>query len=214
MKGTISVISALVSLTLFFSSAALAAPIAASTELAIAKDLEVKINRVNANDGSWDAKTVDALEFGALNFKSGTDGNGKQWTLFLPDYYFAIDVSAKKGSLPVNGSIQVTYVEGSNPNSPGHGLGYKATITYCNTYFASKGDLKNKKTTDSVLGKVLIKDGFALPVSAIKGGWLRLYVGIATLDPNAALPDPSGAEVFSPADKSGDYSGGIVVTLI
>ena len=206
----------LLTFTLSFSSVTLAAPahIGASTELAIAKDLEATVSRVNANTGVWSKRPSSALEFGALNFKSGKDASDKEWMLFLPDYYFAIDVSAKNGSLPVDGSIQVTYNEGSNPNAPGHGLGYKATLTYCKTYFASTGDFKNNKTTDSILGKVLIKDGFTVPTSAVRADWLRIYVGIVTLDPKASPADPAGAEVFSPADKAGAYSGGLVITLM
>jgi len=199
---------------LSLASVSLAAPIAASTELAIATDVEATVSRVDAASGAWTKQASRALEFGGLKLKTGKKPDGTEWSLFLPDYYYVIDIGPKKGTFPAHGSIQINYNEGANPNAPGHGLGYKATVTYCKTYFASRNDWKNKKTTDAILGKVLIKDGFSLPISAVEDGWLRLYVGIVTNDPNANPADPSGAEVFSGADKAGNYSGGLVITLI
>ena len=47
----------------------------------------------------------------------------------------------------------------------------------------------------------------------IKGGWLRIYFGIATGDPNAIPPEPPGTKTFSPADPGGSYTGVFTVSF-
>jgi hypothetical protein len=211
-----------VGLSVLFCSVALAAPgpIAASTTLNVATDISATVSQIDSKgtatptDDTWAAAPGGTLSFGTLSLKTGVDPQGRTWSVFLPQYYFAIDVGFPDGGMPTSKSIGVTYGSDVRPAGATKGLGDKATITYCKTYFAAPGDWALKKTTDSVIEKKLLKDGNTIVTSAIAGGWLRMYVGIVTLDPAAVPLDPAGADIFSPSDITGTYSGTITISLI
>jgi len=127
--------------------------------------------------------------------------------IYLPDHYFFIDVGPQAGSANVD--VTVSYVEGANPNSPSHGLGWKATIVF----------VKIVGTTETFMSshgpKKMLKDLSGEHVTAAElsgGGFLRMYMGFVTKDPAAAIPDPAASEVFSAADRAGAYSGSLVIT--
>ncbi len=143
-----------------------------------------------------------ALSFGSLTFNA-TNG------IYLPDHYFVVDLASQGGAGTPN--VTLTYTEGANPNSStgGNGLGKKATATF----------VKVAGTTETGLTghgpKKLLSDlssGENIAASEITGGFLRVYLGIVTGDPNASFPDPSGAEVFSNADSGGTYDGTLLVS--
>ncbi len=140
-----------------------------------------------------------ALSFDPLIF----DNTNKIW---LPAHYFAIDVGPGGG--PGSTDVTVSYTEGLNPNAPGHGLGWKTTATFMKvaggveTPIAAHGpkkmlkDLSSEHVTTAELGS----------------GILRLYVGVVTKDPTAAIPDPAASEVITNADKTGTYDGSLVIS--
>ncbi len=222
MKLGILSLAVCAGLSLLLCSVALAAPapIAASTLLNVATDISAAVSQIDSKgtatptDDTWAIAPGGALAFGTLSLKTGTDPMGRTWSVFLPQYYFAIDIGFPDGGMPSGKSIVVAYGSDVRPPGATSGLGDKATITYCRTYFAAPGDWELNRTTDAVIEKKLLKDGNTVPTSAITGGWLRMYVGIVTLDPTAVPVDPAGAQIFSPSDITGTYSGAVTISLV
>ena len=125
--------------------------------------------------------------------------------IYLPDHYFFIDIAPSGGS---NVDVTLSYNEGANPNAPAHGLGWKATTTFMKVTGSTETPL-------SALGpKKMLKDlsGEHITPAETSGAFLRVYLGIVTKDPSAAIPDPAASEVFSAADKPGSYDGALVIT--
>jgi hypothetical protein len=152
------------------------------------------------------AVSGSALSFGTLHLVTNTDGS----SLFLPNNYFVIDVAAVGGA----GSTDVTlaYTEGSNPNSPGHGLGYKSVATLVKV--SGSGSSQTEAVTAHGKKKLIDFATAAEHVTPaeLAGGFLRIYTGIVTKDPAAVPLDPATSEVFSLGDKPGTYSGSLVIT--
>lgn len=158
-------------------------------------------------DDQWIEK-VSSFDFGELKQVSGYT-EGKKWTLFLPRYYFAVDIGLTGGGFDPTKNIVVEYLPEEEVSPPGieGGLGDRITITYVRT----KG--KGKRTWDKILEKRLFKESNTVPLWKVLGGWLRLYVGVVSKDPNAVPPDPPGAKVFTPSDPVGEYKGAIRISF-
>ena len=145
--------------------------------------------------------TGTSLSFDPMTFNTA---NG----IYLPNHYFAISVTPAGGA--GNPNVSVNYTEGSNPNAAAsaHGLGWKSTATFVKV---------TGPTTETVLpthGKKLLKDiaGENINAPELGGGYLRVYLGIVTGDPNAQPPNPSGNEVFTNTDNPGAYGGTLTIT--
>ena len=148
------------------------------------------------------------LSFDPMTFITTNNAN-----IYLPDHFFAIDVVAQGGA--GSPSATLTFSQTTNPNAPAHGLGWKATATFTKVTF--KGPLPTD-TTEAPMSahgpKKLLKDvnGESITTAETAGGWLRVYVGVVTLDTTQTIPDPTGAEVFSNADKPGSYEGTLLIS--
>jgi len=134
-----------------------------------------------------------------LNFDTMTFNT--QYGVWRPDHYFAIDV----GTIGGGGNVTtiVTYSEGANPNGTGHGLGYKAQATFQKVTLVG-GDQQESSIT--AIGKKrlgALTGGVTVTPAQITGGWLRVYLGVATGD----LAEAADSEPFTNADKSGTYDG-------
>lgn len=156
------------------------------------------VNRIVAATGVATAVTGTTLTFNPLVFNTANQ-------IYLPNHYYSIAVAPVGGA----GSPQATvsYAEGTNPNAPGHGLGWKTVATFVKAVGAVETVIPGH-------GKKMLKDLTSENVTAAEtaGGILKLYVGIVTKDPAAVPPDPAASEPFTNADAAGTYTGTLTIT--
>lgn len=154
---------------------------------------------VNSTSGVRTAITGTALSFDPLIYQPSLG-------IYLPDHYFVVESGLTSGA--GNQDITVVYTEGTNPNNPGHGLGWKTVATF------NKVTGPTTEVTLSAHGKKMLKDLTAEHITAAEIGTnlLRMYVGVVTKDPAAVPLDPAASEVISNADRQGAYNGTLVVT--
>lgn len=177
-----------------------------------------KIQYVEGGDDLWLEQDVGtSLQFGELGLNTFIDPVTEAVNnIFLPQHYFAIDVGIN-GVYPDNGQISISYTDVVNPNAAQakEGLATHATLTFKKvtiTGVDTSGDPIEEETTLGS-GKYLLGDlPSGVTFASLRGGWLRLYAGIVNLDPDAAIPDPTGAEPFTPGDLGGAYEGYITLT--
>ena len=146
------------------------------------------------------ASNATIMSFDALTYNT-------TYGYWAPDHYFAVDVGTTGGS--GNVTTVVTYTEGTNQNAAtgGHGLGYKGLATFV------KETISGTTTTETSItahGKKRLIDltGETVTPAQVSGGWLRVYLGIAT----GATGEPTGTELFTNLDHSGTYDGTITFT--
>lgn len=205
----------------------------AKTTLPPATGVSITINRVEQTGGTSTPKNPDddtfvwtpatSLAFGDLKLREGIkkvviDGKDVdlKWSLFLPDYFYAIDVGLSGGGFDPTKTVKVTYAKGTSPSglpTGDDGLGNRASITYAKVVLT---DWAKNKTADTFIEKVLLRYAKNEPLTAVSGGWLRLYVGVNTADPDALHPDPVSTEwkIFSASDPLGDYTADLTLSLI
>lgn len=128
--------------------------------------------------------------------------------IWVGSRFFAIDVAptaANGDPAPGNyGSISFSYAGNTVPagQPPTEGLNKRATLTAV---------LVDAQQKESVLRKGAIGNSFASLTNAdVTGGFLRVYVGLATGETGAnAIP---GSVPFTNADKPGAYTGTLTIT--
>jgi hypothetical protein len=175
-----------------------------SAEVPQATGIAINASQVNASTEVWSTVSGNTLDFGMMTLSA--DG------VYLPDHYFAVDVGATGGA--GTPSVTVSYTEGTNPNSPDHGLGWKSTATFVRVEGGPGPEDQTEVPLSAHGPKKLLKDlsGELFSESEISGGFFRFYLGIVTGDPEATFPDPAAAEVFTNADAHGEYTGTLLVS--
>ena len=167
-----------------------------------ATGVSINAASIAAATSTWTALASNAttMSFDTMTFNS-------TYGYWAPDHYFAVDVGTTGGS--GNLTTVVTYTEGTNQNAAtgGHGLGYKGIATFM------KVTGSGTSTTEASIaahGKKRLIDltGETVTPAQVSGGWLRVYLGIAT----GAAGEPTGAELFTNLDHSGAYTGTITFT--
>lgn len=207
----------IVALTLFLGISLLICPVGFAVEETFtiqatvpnATGATINAYSVPSGGGSWTSVST-TLNFGSLTYDSE---NG----IYLPGHYYVLEVAPQGGSgLP---SVTATYTEGANPNDSvsKNGLGWKATATFLKTVWVGPGPGDTQESPLSTHGpKKLLKDlssGEQILDSELTGGWLRIYVGVVSKDPDADYPDPGNAEVFSNSDMPGAYDGTLHISV-
>lgn len=174
------------------------------------------------------AVVATSLNFDPLTLfkfnESGAEDPAGKYHVFLPNHFYSIDMSYTytAGAGTIN-QISFTFQETAKPANQPNGLGRKATATTVKKRLLSDGSEAIEQLSDRIT-KVLLENvslaGITLPELAQFGGtgsgWLRMYVGLVTKDPalgTADIENASGtlAEVFSPGDLPGPYSGILTV---
>ena len=149
-----------------------------------ATGVSINAASIAAATSTWTALASNAttMSFDTMTFNS-------TYGYWAPDHYFAVDVGTTGGS--GNLTTVVTYTEGTNQNAAtgGHGLGYKGIATFM------KVTGSGTSTTEASIaahGKKRLIDltGETVTPAQVSGGWLRVYLGIAT----GAAGEPTGAE--------------------
>jgi hypothetical protein len=163
----------------------------------------ITVNRVNSQTNQWSAVNSTNLSFGNLGL------NSVLGTYFANDY-FSIDV-APTGAAP-DYQTTVTYTEGSNPNQPRNGLGAKATLTFLKATGQGQDTVETPLSSHGPKRLLRSLNGETILSRETSPGWLRCYLGLVTMDPNALIPDPVGAEPFNVGDRPGEFSGTLTIT--
>lgn len=192
---------------LFFGSTALVMAASGSQTYTVsatvpaASSVGFTASSVNSSTNAFTTVNGTSLSFDPLTFDTTNH-------IFIPDHYFAIGVGPANGAGSTD--VTVSYTEGANPNNvsggSGHGLGWKTVATF----------VKLSGTTETMLTahgpKKLLKDLASEHVTSAELGTatLRLYLGIET-NPTA-VGEPAGAEVISAADRTGSYTGSLVIS--
>ncbi|MCA9399528.1 MAG: hypothetical protein KC684_04660 [Candidatus Omnitrophica bacterium] len=173
-----------------------------SATIPLASAINIVAVEVDGQTGQF-GNTVTALNFDPMVLDTGLG-------VFFPDHFFAIDIGTSGGA--GTPSVTVTYTEGSNPNSPGNGLGWKSTLTFVQVTGLEPNQVETPLAAHGP--KKLMKDlsGETVSSAEIAGGFLRMYAGIFTGDPNATIPEPANGEVFSLGDNAGSYSGTLTIS--
>ena len=172
----------------------------------------------------WAGSTeVGSIDFDPLTLETFTVTEGdvtRTYQAFLPSHYYAIDLGYTYGAGSAISSIGFAYAEGANPNAAnpdGGGLGSKATVSLVRKALDSEGEELPEEVSDTLETKVLLTDigSASVSMTELAGGWLRVYVGLVTKNPELDASDvefTEEAEVFSPGDIPGGYSGTLTIT--
>ena len=176
-----------------------------SATVPLPSGVSIAATSINSTSSVRTAVSGTALSFDPLTFNTTNQ-------IWLPDHYYAIDIGPGGG--PGATSAVVSYTEGTNPNSAiaAHGLGWKSTATF---FKVSGSGASTVEASLSAHGpKKMLKDlvNENVTTAELTGGTLRMYVGIVTKDPTAVIPDPAASEVISNADRSGTYTGSLLIT--
>ena len=161
--------------------------------------LDVHISKVT--NGQWPAAgspSEPSIAFGTLAFDTTNH-------IFLPDCYFAVDVGVNSNA--ADWTVTHTISSMVNQSVPTANLDHNVIVTFAKTVTTKTG------TDDTVLSKVSFaaSNGVSYGKSALSGGWLRIYYGIATGDLKASEPpDVSPVTTDTPA---GYYVGSVTITL-
>lgn len=168
-----------------------------SASVPLATGVTFTASSVDAATNTFTPVTGTALSFDPMTF----DTTNQIW---LPNHYFAIDISASGGAGSTDATF--TYTEGTNPNSPGNGLGWKSSATFVRVNGTTETPLAHGTS-----GKMLLKDlsGEHITPAELQGGRLRTYLGINTGDATT----PATGEVFSNADGAGNYTGTLLISV-
>ncbi len=166
-----------------------------SASVPVATGASITASRVNSTNNVFSPVVGTSLSFDPMTFDAV---NG----IFLPDHYFVIDSGAIGGAGTPD--IVVTYTEGTNPNSPGKGLGWHAAATFVRVQGTTEIPLTSHGP------KKLLKDlaGEHITIAETVGGFFRMYLGVVTGD----AATPTGGVPFSTGDRPGTYTGTLVVT--
>ncbi|MCA9409306.1 MAG: hypothetical protein H6755_06220 [Candidatus Omnitrophica bacterium] len=174
-----------------------------SATIPAATGISITPSQVDSQTNQFSAVSGTNLSFDPMSLDTQ---NG----IYLPDHFFALDIGATGGA--GSPTVTVTYTEGANPNSPGNGLGTKATATFVKVEGTGSSEVQTGLTNHGPKKMLKNLSGEQVDGSEIAGGFLRIYLGIVTGDPNATFPDPTGSEVFTNADAPGTYDGTLVIS--
>jgi hypothetical protein len=146
----------------------------------------------------------------SLDFSTAGTGMSYDLTngIWVGSRFFAIDLATTKADgTPAPGTYgSVSFSYGGNVVPAGQGasegLNKRATLTAVKV---------NSDSTETSLRKGAIGNAFASLTNAdVAGGFLRVYVGLATGETGAnAIP---GSVPFTNADKPGTYTGTLTIT--
>jgi len=149
--------------------------------------LSVGISKIDADTGKW-YPNQSSIDFGILHFDD-------TYKIFRADCYYAVDVGVDTNAA----SWTIEHNAGTITDGKGHYLDDNINVTFMqqldDTNANELGRYKYSNSTRSFVK------------SQISPGWLRIYYGVATGNPD----DP--AEVITMSKPAGTYTGTITITL-
>lgn len=150
--------------------------------------LSIGISKVDADTGQWHPNQ-SSIDFGVLQFDD-------TYKIFRANCYYAVDVGVEANAA----SWTISHNAGPITDGKGHYLDDNISVTFVQQL----GD--QEKGAD--LGKYKYSNATRSFIkSQISPGWLRIYYGVATGNPD----DP--AEVITMSKPAGTYTGTITITL-
>jgi hypothetical protein len=156
--------------------------------------LNVSVSKIRSTDDAWVQTGDIPVDFGTLTYNT-------TYGIFLPTYYYAVDV----GVIDNSGTAwTLTHTRASVKKDSTNNLDSSINVTF----------VKQVGTgTPTELKKVTFanSNNTAYTKANLTGGWLRIYYGIAAGDPKK--PDASGAELITMDKPYGTYAGTVTITL-
>jgi len=176
----------------------------------------LRVMGTGTSPADWaDTTNYTSLSFDPLTLLTGTSSAGVPFSVFLPDHFFSIDMAYTYGGGATISQISFAFTGTEPAGQPvGSGLGVKATATFVRKRIV--GGVEATETAADRISKVLLGnvDTASVLLSDLSQGWLRVYVGLVTKDPALPAGDvelTSAAQVFSPGDVPGAYSGTLTI---
>jgi len=177
-----------------------------SVNFAAGTTVEVKSSEINSNntttptDDTWGTTTTissGGSTSGTINFSSRPLVKNPTFNFYSTGYYYAVDVAPLGGGW--GGPVTLSYTPGT-PDIADH-----AVITLTKAVYVSA-----TSSTDTPFTAKLALDNLpaSVPVSSVSGGWLRMYLGLATGDTG----EPVGVTPFTGASPAGTYSGTLTIS--
>lgn len=199
------IVTLMLALTILFSLstlcfAAATKTIAVSATIpAVAQAMDVTISEVNATTNVFsNSSSSTPIAFGTLIYNPTLH-------IFLPDNkYFAVDIGVTDNS----GSIWTLTHTRTNVANGGNNLNSNINVSFVK---------QTSSTAFTPLQKVTYGNSNSVQYNktALAGGWLRIYYGIATgnTDPINGEVDATGASPITTSNLTGIYSGMVTITL-
>jgi len=183
-----------------------------SATVPLATGVGFTVSQVNASTNVFttEPQGFTNLDFGTLTYTNVGTASAPSY-IFLPSYYWAIDVAATGGSGAPD--TTVTYTDGSHPSGATSTLGVKGTVMFVKETYTGATTPPNE-TAISGLPKQRYIDlsSLHIPYTDVTGGWLRAYVGIWNGNTTQTYPDPANGQPFTAADAAGTYTGTMTFT--
>lgn len=200
----------------------------AKTEMPTATGFLLSVSKVASNGETdpalhtWSANPAPqtTLDMGPLTRLSGTAsveypvGSGtmvdRTWVVFLPEFYFAVDVGINGGLNPDKDFVVnlVADSETIDGVATSNGLGPRGNVAYVRTELT---DWLANTTVDTLRQKRRYNETVTITAADIEGGWLRMYVGTANGNPTPP-GDAAGSKLFTPDSLKGLYEAQLQIT--
>ncbi|MFH0827045.1 MAG: hypothetical protein V1923_04065 [Candidatus Omnitrophota bacterium] len=178
----------------------------------------LRVLGTGANPSDWaDTTNYTSLDFDPLTLLTGT-ANGIPFSVFLPNHFYSIDMAYTYGGGAAITQMSFLFTGTEPAGQPiGSGLGVKGTATLVKKRIVN--GVEAPETGGDRIAKVLLRDVSTVNVllTDIAQGWLRMYVGLVTKDPALPAGDielGSEAQVFSPGDVPGSYTGSLTISSL
>ena len=162
----------------------------------------VEIESVKDDKDIW-GLTQNVTGTATLNFtKSGRDLEKTTDGVYLTGYYYALEVSPVGGGWTGTQGINIGYSGDTNKNIADH-----ATMTLVRAEYTG---LDTDPDEIDLYRRVRFDHAAAsnIPTSDLIGGWLRVYLGLAT----GETDEPSDVTPFTDGTEAGTYSGTLTLS--
>ncbi|OGX18776.1 MAG: hypothetical protein A3K83_02405 [Omnitrophica WOR_2 bacterium RBG_13_44_8b] len=177
-----------------------------SVNFAAGTSVEVKSSEINSNnttapaDDTWGTTTTISSggnASGTINFSNRPLIKNPTFNFYSTGYYYAVDVAPLGGGW--GGPVTLSYTPGT-PDIADH-----AIITLAKAVFVTP-----TQSTDTAFTGKLALDNLpsSVAVASVSGGWLRMFIGLATGDTG----EPAGVTPFTGATPAGTYTGTLTIS--
>ena len=178
---------------------------AVSATVPVATGVSINVSSVNSTTNAFTAVSGTTLSFDPMTLNTTNN-------IYLPNHYYALDFGVLGGAGATD--VTLTYNEGSNPNGTTNGLGVKSTATFIKEVVGATSTTETALTAHGPKKRLIDLSGEHVAYTELTGGFLRIYLGIVTKDPQATYPDPANSQPFTNGDAPGVYTGSLVVTAV
>ncbi|MBI4982088.1 MAG: hypothetical protein HZC15_02935 [Candidatus Omnitrophica bacterium] len=140
---------------------------------------------------------------GQAGIAFGTLTRNTEYNIFVTQYYYAVDVGVDDNS---GAAWTVTHTRTDFKKDASNNLNSNVNVTFFKQTNATTGtQLKKVSYANS--------DNVSYTKAQLSGGWLRIYYGIATGDPEEGCTDASGVVPIPVSKLAGAYSGTVTLTV-